>query len=99
MNNVFENFVKLIHVAISRNFQYVHTYVRFQENVHENVLQHSDHSQHIHKLNISKDLQKIGTLNERNVLISRKKIININFLASKSQFDQRGSYIKLLRRS
>ena len=41
----------------------IHTYVQFQENVHENDLQHIDHSQHSHKLNISKDPQRIGTLN------------------------------------
>ena len=45
-----------------KNFN-VHTYAQFQENVHENDLQHNDHSQHNHKLNISKDLQKIGILN------------------------------------
>ena len=45
-----------------KNFN-VHTYAQFQENVHENDLQRNDHSQHSHKLNISKDLQKIGTLN------------------------------------
>ena len=41
----------------------IHTYAQFQENVHENDLQHNDHSQRNHKLNISKDLQKIGTPN------------------------------------
>ena len=41
----------------------IHTYAQFQENVHENDLQRNDHSQHSHKLSISKDLQKTGTLN------------------------------------